>query len=160
MAPPCWTARGRRVTGVTPQNIVVSLHVVAAIFVLGPLVFATSATPRAIRTGGTKTLQFLASTTRIYAIVSLLVPILGAGAVHRKYGFAFSQTWVWLSLVLYVVALGLLTRLVVPAQRKALQLLTDGHDATGQIAYVAAGSGLAATAFAVIAFLMIFQPGR
>jgi uncharacterized membrane protein len=145
---------------VTAQNIVVSLHVLAAIVVLGPLIFATSATPRAIRSGDAKTLGFLVSTTRIYAIVSLVVPILGAGAVHKKYGYEFSQTWVWLSIVLYVVALGLFTGLVGGAQKKALALVEDGKEAEPRLlAMINAGAGLSAVAIGAIAFLMIFQPG-
>lgn len=143
----------------TPENIVVSLHVLAAIVLLGPLVFATSATPRAMRSGDAKTLGFLVSTTRVYAIASIVVPVLGAGAVQHKYGFAFSQTWIWLSLVLYVVALGVFTGLVVPAQKKAVGLIDAGHDAAGQVGAIAAGSGVGALLIGAIVFLMIFQPG-
>ena len=144
----------------TAQHIVVSLHVLFAVFVIGPLVFATSATPRAIRTGGAPMLRFLTQTTRVYSVVSLVVLALGLGAVQKKYDFHYSQVWIWLSIVLYVVALGLLTGLVVPAQRRAARLLEEAKDATGQIAAISAGAGLAGTAFGVIVFLMIFKPGR
>lgn len=141
------------------MNIVVSLHVLAAIFLLGPLVFATSATPRAIRSGGADTLRFLARTSRIYAYASILVLILGAAEVQPKYGFRWSQVWVWLSTALFVVAFGLLTALVLPAQRKALAALESGGDGRRQLPVINAAAGLAALCFGAIVFLMIFQPG-
>jgi uncharacterized membrane protein len=140
-------------------NLVVSLHVIAAIFLLGPLVFATSATPRAIRSGGADTLRFLARTSSIYTYASILVLILGAANVQSRYGYSFGQTWIWLSLVLFVLALGLVIALVLPAQKRALKLLEAGQDATKQLPVIAAAGGTAALAIAAIAFLMIYQPG-
>lgn len=141
------------------MNLVVSLHVIAAVFLIGPLVFATSATPRAIRAGGADTLRFLAATSRIYAYGSLLVAVLGLADVQHKYGYGFGQVWIWLSLVLFVVALGLLTALVLPAQRRALTALDGGGDATAQLPVITAAGGVAALCFAAIVFLMIYQPG-
>jgi uncharacterized membrane protein len=140
-------------------NLLVSLHVIAAVFLLGPLVFATSATPRAIRTGGADTLRFLAKTSRIYAYASILVFLLGAADVQSKYGFGWSQTWVWLSTALFVVAFGLITALVLPSQRKALAALEAGGDGRAQVTVIAAAGGTAALLIVVIPFLMIYQPG-
>ena len=99
------------------MNFVTSLHVAAAVFLLGPLVFAASATPRALRAGaeGLGTLRFLAKTTQIYGYLSLLVVILGLANVRDD--IKFSQTWVWLSLVLSVAAIGtfVAARRAVPA---------------------------------------------
>lgn len=144
----------------TIHHLIVSLHVLAAIFLLGPLVFAISATPRAIRSGGAATLGFLVTTTRVYAYGSVLVLVLGAGAVQKKYGASFGQTWVWASIVMFVVALGLITGVVLPAQKKALRLLTDGESATDTLPAIGAAAGIAALLFAATVFLMIYQPGR
>ncbi len=141
------------------MNLLVSLHVVAAVFLLGPLVFATSATPRAIRTGGADTLRFLAKTSRIYAYASILVFLLGAADVQSKYGFSWSQTWVWLSTALFVVAFGLITAVVLPSQRSALAAMESGGDGAAQLPTIAAAGGGAALLLVVIPFLMIYQPG-
>ena len=141
------------------MNLLVSLHVVAAVFLLGPLVFATSATPRAIRTGGADTLRFLARTSRIYAYASILVLLLGAADVQSKYGWSWSQTWVWLSTALFVVAFALITALVLPAQRKALAALEAGGDGKAQLSTIAAAGGVAALLLVVVPFLMIYKPG-
>lgn len=140
------------------MNLVVSLHVLAAVFLLGPLVFATSATPRAIRTGGADTLRFLARTSRLYAYGSILVLVLGASQVQSKYGYHWSQLWVWLSTALFVVAFALLTALVLPAQRRALAALEGDGDASRQLPVINAAAGLAALSFGAIVFLMIYQP--
>ncbi|HEX7354161.1 MAG TPA: DUF2269 family protein [Mycobacteriales bacterium] len=144
----------------TIQHLVVSLHVVAAVFVLGPLMFAISATPRAIRSGGAATLRFLVATTRVYAYGSIIVLLLGLGAVRSKYHMSYGQTWVWVSIVLFVVAFGLITGVVLPAQRRALRLLDEGASATDQLPAIGAGAGIASVLIAVIVFLMIYQPGR
>jgi hypothetical protein len=143
------------------MDLVVSLHVVAAVFFLGPLVFAASASPRALRAGaeGLGTLRFLARTTRVYGYLSLLVVVLGLANVQHKYGYSFSQTWVWLSLVLTVGALAVFILLVAPAQFAAVADFEAGHDATKRLPVIAAGSGTASLALVVVVFLMIYQPG-
>lgn len=140
------------------MDVVTSLHVLAAVFLLGPLVFAASASPRAARSGSAGTLRFLASTTRWYGWASLLVVVLGAANVHGQ--ISWSQTWVWLSAVLSVAALAVFVALVAPAQQAALADLEAGRDASRRLALIGAASGLAALALAAVVFLMIFQPGR
>jgi len=140
-------------------NFVTSLHVAAAVFLLGPLVFAASATPRALRAGaeGLGTLRFLAKTTQIYGYLSLLVVILGLANVRDD--ITFSQTWVWLSLILSVAAIGTFVLLVAPAQQAAVRDLETGHDAKRRLPLIAASSGLAAAALLAVVFLMIYKPG-
>lgn len=143
----------------TIHHLIVSLHVLAAVFLLGPLVFAISATPRAVRTGGVGSLTFLITTTRTYAYGSVLVLLLGLGAVQKKYGATFGQTWVWLSIVLFVVAFGLVTGVVLPQQKKALAQLQNGGEATDRLPVIGSAAGIATLLFAGIVFLMIYQPG-
>lgn len=141
------------------MDVVTSLHVIAALFIIGPLVFVTSATPRALRAGqeGIGTLRFLTTTTRVYALASPLVLILGAANVRGAY--SWSQLWVWLSTALFVVALALQLAVVVPAQRRALAALESGGDSRRQLGAIGAGSGVAALAYAAIVFLMIYKTG-
>ncbi|HVV30502.1 MAG TPA: hypothetical protein VHC41_06450 [Mycobacteriales bacterium] len=143
------------------MNLVTSLHVVAAVFFLGPLVFAASASPRALRAGaeGLGTLRFLSTTTRIYGYLSLLVVVFGLANVQHKYGFTFGQTWVWLSLVLTVAALAAFLLVVAPAQSAAVADLQAGRDARGRLPLIAAGSGVASLALLTVVFLMIYKPG-
>jgi len=142
-------------------DLITSLHVIAAVFLIGPLVFAASASPRALRSGAESlgTLKFLAKTTQVYGYASLLVVVLGMANVRRSNGITFSQTWVWLSLVLTVVAIGIFVLLVAPAQKAAATDITEGRSPAGRLPLIAAGSGIASLALAVVVFLMIYKPG-
>ena len=143
------------------MNLVTSLHVIAAVFLVGPLVFAASATPRTLRAGaeGLGTLRFLAKTTRNYGYASLLVVILGMANVRRSNGITFSQTWVWLSLVLTIAAIAIFVVLVAPAQATAVTDIESGQSPARRIPLIAAGSGIASLALLVVVFLMIYKPG-
>jgi uncharacterized membrane protein len=142
-------------------NLVTSLHVIAAVFLLGPLVFAASSSPRALRAGaeGLGTLRFLAKTTRLYGYASLLVVILGMANVRRSNGIEFSQTWVWLSLILTVGAIALFVLLVAPAQAAAVADIEAEESPARRLPLIAAGSGIASLALLVVVFLMIYKPG-
>jgi hypothetical protein len=143
------------------MELIISLHVVAAVFFLGPLVFAASASPRALRAGteGLGTLRFLARTTQIYGYLGLIVIVLGLANVQHKYGYSFSQTWVWLSLILTVAALAAFIVLVAPAQFAAVKDLESGQDPKARLPLIAAGSGIASLALAAVVFLMVYKPG-
>lgn len=144
------------------MRLVTSLHVLAAVFLIGPLVFAASASPRALRAGaeGLGTLRFLSRTTRNYGYASLVVVVLGMANVRDKYGISFSQTWVWLSLVLTVGAIAIFVLLVAPAQAAAVADIEAGKSPAHRLPLISAGSGIASLALLAVVFLMIYKPGR
>jgi hypothetical protein len=117
------------------DHAVLWLHLVAAIFTIGPGTAAIMSTPRYIRRQNTILVGYLYRTTRIYSIAALLTLIFGAvlaGMTHK-----FSQWWISVSLTLFVVAFVLLM-LIIRDQRTALTALTTADDT------VAAGRGEAA----------------
>ena len=117
------------------DHAVLWLHLVAAIFTIGPGTAAIMSTPRYIRRQNTALVGYLYRTTRIYSIAALLTLIFGAvlaGMTHK-----FSQWWISVSLTLFVVAFVLLI-LIIRDQRTALTALTTADDT------VAAGRGEAA----------------
>jgi hypothetical protein len=119
------------------DHAVLWLHLVAAIFTIGPGTAAIMSTPRYIRRQNTVLVGYLYRTTRIYSIAALLSLIFGAvlaGMTHK-----FSQWWISVSLTLFVVAFVLLI-LIIRDQRTALTALTTADDT------VAAGRGEAAAA--------------
>jgi hypothetical protein len=114
------------------DHAVLWLHLVAAIFTIGPGTAAIMSTPRYIRRQNTVLVGYLYRTTRIYSIAALLTLIFGAvlaGLTHK-----FSQWWISVSLTLFVVAFVLLM-LIIRDQRTALTALTTADDT------VAAGRG-------------------
>jgi hypothetical protein len=114
------------------DHAVLWLHLVAAVFTIGPGTAAVMSTPRYIRRQNTVLVGYLYRTTRIYSIAALLTLIFGAvlaGMTHK-----FSQWWISVSLTLFVVAFVLLM-LIIRDQRTALTALTTADDT------VAAGRG-------------------
>jgi hypothetical protein len=107
------------------DNAVLWLHLVAAIFTIGPGTAAIMSTPRYIRRQNTVLVGYLYRTTRIYSIAALLTLIFGAvlaGMTHK-----FSQWWISVSLTLFVVAFVLLM-LIIRDQRTAMTALTTADD--------------------------------
>ena len=107
------------------DHAVLWLHLVAAIFTIGPGTAAIMSTPRYIRRQNTVLVGYLYRTTRIYSLAALLTLIFGAvlaGMEHK-----FSQWWISVSLTLFVVAFVLLM-LIIRDQRTALTALTTADD--------------------------------
>jgi hypothetical protein len=107
------------------DHAVLWLHLVAAIFTIGPGTAAIMSTPRYIRRQNTVLVGYLYRTTRIYSIAALLTLIFGAvlaGMTHK-----FGQWWISVSLTLFVVAFVLLV-LIMRDQRTAVTALTTADD--------------------------------
>jgi hypothetical protein len=126
------------------DHAVLWLHLVAAIFTIGPGTAAIMSTPRYIRRQNTVLVGYLYRTTRIYSLAALLTLVFGAvlaGMEHK-----FSQWWISVSLTLFVVAFVLLM-LIIRDQRTALTALTTADDTVvAERSEVAARSSEAAAA--------------
>ena len=112
------------------DHAVLWLHLVAAIFTIGPGTAAIMSTPRYIRRQNTVLVGYLYRTTRIYSFAALLTLIFGAvlaGMTHK-----FSQWWISVSLTLFVVAFVLLM-LIIRDQRTALTALTTADDTVAAV---------------------------
>ena len=112
------------------DHAVLWLHLVAAIFTIGPGTAAIMSTPRYIRRQNTVLVGYLYRTTRIYSIAALLTLIFGAvlaGMTHK-----FSQWWISVSLTLFVVAFVLLV-MIMRDQRTALTALTTADDTVAAV---------------------------
>lgn len=112
------------------DHAVLWLHLVAAIFTIGPGTAAIMSTPRYIRRQNTALVGYLYRTTRIYSIAALLTLIFGAvlaGMTHK-----FSQWWISVSLTLFVVAFVLLM-LIIRDQRTAITALTTADDTVAAV---------------------------
>lgn len=142
--------------------VVLVLHLLAAVFVVGPLAVAAVTSPRLARAGRLDALRSAHRTTRVYAIASVVVVLLGSAMVglgDTGSAWTFGQLWVSASYALWVVAVGLTLALVVPAQEAAVEALEAGQDAGGTAGRMAAGGGLAMLAWVAIVVLMVVKPG-
>ncbi len=91
------------------------IHVVAAILAVGPVAVAASMFPPAVRWGDPVVLRLLYRICRVYALVSIAVPVFGF-AVAGSMGVT-SQAWVLVSIALTALAAVVLVVFVLPGQR-------------------------------------------
>jgi uncharacterized membrane protein len=147
-------------------KLLLFLHLLVAIFAIGPLVGAVTTASRALRTPDAAAATSAARTIRIYSYVSVLVVILGMGLMSQnapwdksEHVAEFGDTWIWLSVLLWLVAMALSLGVVVPSLTRAAAASGSGS-ATGSLTgRVAAAGGAVGLIFAVIVVLMVYQPG-
>ena len=156
------------------KAVLLSLHVVAAIVLIGPITVAASVFPRYARraatpsdgsatTGGDWAVAAaMHRISRGYAVPALAVPVFGIG-VGSAMG-VLTQSWVVVSMALTVLAGGLLVAGVVPGQRRVLSSLAAGPGGSAdrvvaalrRLAMVTGGFSLI---WVVVVVLMIVRPG-
>jgi uncharacterized membrane protein len=135
---------------------VLVVHVVLAIFLIGPLVAAANQVAGALRSGATDALRLLSRTITIYGWASLAVAVVGFGLVRDD--VSFSDGWLLASIVLFVVASILVLGLLAPLVRGAADGRSGGTG--GSVAPRAAAiAGIAGLCYVVIAVLMVWRPG-
>jgi hypothetical protein len=148
-------------------KLVFALHLLFAIFAIGPLVHAATTAGRGVRTGDGAATASSARMLRIYSYTSVLVVIAGMALMSmddpddktRKIG-EFSQTWIWLSVALWLVAMAIVLAVIVPTLNKATAVIQQQGSVVTLTARVAASGGVVGLIFAVIVFLMVYQPGH
>lgn len=101
------------------DNLLLWLHIAAAIFCVGPVTVATSFTPRYIRQGELSVVRFLLRTTRIFGILTLLVFVTGLALGRDR----LAEPWLTVSMTLFIVAFALLFAMVQRDQAKAVKAL-------------------------------------
>jgi uncharacterized membrane protein len=141
------------------EKLLITVHVLFAVFAIGPLAHAATTAARGVRSGDGAAVATSARTVTIYGYLSVVVAIIGMGLVQPKYQHSFGDTWVWLSLVLWVVATALVFALLLPSLKGAATALASGASATALAGRVAAAGGIIALLYAVIVALMVYKPG-
>ena len=174
-------------------KFLLALHLVFAIFVVGPLVWAATTAGRGVRKGDGAATKSSARTLRIYAYVSVLVIGVGfalmsqkrqvttrgmprryadyiapdnSGAYFSKLTITvderiadFKDTWIWLSLVLWAVAIAIVLLEIVPTLNRVTKLIEAEDSVVTLTARVAAAGGVVGLLFITIVFLMAYKPG-
>ena len=144
-------------------KIMFALHLLFAIFAIGPLAHAATTAARGVRHGDAAATAYSARVARIYAMASVLVVIFGFGLMsskrHGEEVAKFSETWIWLSALLWLLAVALVMAVIVPSLNKATELIGKQESAAALTGRVAAAGGVVGIVFAVIVFLMVYQPG-
>lgn len=141
------------------STIFAILHVVTAVFIVGPMAILPMTAMRSLRAGEAGQVRSLAKSTTVFTLLSLLTFILGFGLMGM-YKIPFETTWVWLSIVLYAVAFVIALFVVVPSMRRAAAAM-DGADASSQPAgygAIAGGSGVTSLLLVAVVVLMVWRP--
>lgn len=145
-----------------PQ-LLLSVHVVAAILLVGPVAVTTSLFPRyaplATSVAGvraersTAVARVLHGVTLRYGRAALVVPVVGLvlAAVQGR----TTEVWILVAMVLTAVAGALLVLQIAPRQRRALLAPDDGT----QLRRLSMHAGVFNLLWAVVVVLMVVRPG-
>jgi hypothetical protein len=146
-------------------KILLALHILTAVFAIGPLVHAATTASRGIRRGDGAATASAARMLRIYSYASVVVIVLGMGLMSTTNAFTlrktaeFGDTYIWLALLLWAVAIALVLAVLVPTLTKTTALIGQEASVVTLTARVAAAGGTVGLIFAGIVFLMVYRPG-
>jgi len=141
------------------------LHVGTAVFIVGPLAILPHTALRALRIRNVDSVRTLATSTMVFAWLSLLTFVFGFGAMGMadpKYQLTFTTPWILTSIILYAVAFLLAVFLLVPRLRAGADAIeAAGADAAAKPASygaIAGVSGVVTLLLVAIVVLMIWKP--
>lgn len=103
-----------------------AVHVLFAVLLIGPLVFAPFAASRAIGRRSADGVRSAAKQMAFFGAGSLVVAGLGVLALIASDRYDFGTPWVIISITLYVLALALIYFYAIPALRKAARMVEEG----------------------------------
>lgn len=142
-------------------KFLLAVHVLAAIVAVGPVTVAASMFPPAARRAlaapddarASETVRLLHRICRVYAGVGIAVPVFGfatAGAMG-----VMGDPWLIVSIVLTVLAAGVLLVLVLPRQ----EVLVEGTGMRETTMQLGMFTGMFNLLWATVTILMIVRPG-
>lgn len=143
------------------EELLSVLHVLTAVFLVGPMAMLPMTAMRAVRAGNGPMVAVLGRSTQVFSLASLVVALLGFGVLGvegKDRGWTVGTGWVLASIVCYVVALALTLALVVPALRAAAEDLIASGDGRRAYPRIAAGSGIATLLLIAVVVLMVWRP--
>lgn len=147
------------------KDLLLAVHLVLAVFAIGPLVHAVTTAGRGVRKGDGEAVAASARTLKLYSYVSVLVVVAGIGLMSQKgYGGKehlgeFGETWIWLSLALWLAAVAIVLILIVPELDDISSAIRRTESVVSRTAKVAGFGGVVALLFVLIIFLMAYKPG-
>ncbi len=142
--------------------IVTLLHVLGAVFIVGPMAILPMVGLSALRKGSYPMALNIARTTRWLTYLSLVVALAGFGLIPMMDpadNLSVTTPWILASIVIYLIAFVLSAIVVVPRLFRAAEAAvpTDGEGATRYPA-LAMGSGITAILLVMVVVLMVWRP--
>lgn len=149
---------------------VLVLHILTALVGLGAVFFNGLYATQARAGAGAEGLAVAETNFRVSKVAEWFIyGILVTGVLMVLMSddvYGFGQTWIWLSLVLYVVGLGVSHGLMIPSARRMLALMREAPTSGAAPADFAAierrmaiGGGFLNALTVVLIVLMVWKPG-
>lgn len=142
------------------EEIMPILHITLAVFIIGPMAILPHTGLAALRRGNTGAVRAIERSTTIFSFVSLLVFMLGFGALgvaKPEDNWTFSSPWITWSMLAYIIALGLTLFVVLPNLRKGADALDAGEEYFGY-GRIAASNGITTLLLVLVVVLMTWKP--
>lgn len=131
------------------------LHVLAAVFLIGPMAILPHLAMRELRTGNGAQAAALGRSTNVFSLLSLIVIFFGFGLMGvSDHDLSITTTWILASLIVYVVALALTLAVIVPALRGA----AEAGNRDNAYKRVAMSSGIVTLLLLAAVALMVWKP--
>jgi uncharacterized membrane protein len=150
------------------STLLVTLHVVGAVFIVGPMVVLPMIALSSIRARSANVVTRLAKTTNLFSMLSVVVFALGFGALafaSPKDNLTVFTPWISGSVILYLAAASLSLFVTVPAMRTeaiALAARAAQRERTSVVSrgyrLIAWSSGFAALGLLAVVVLMVWKP--
>lgn len=146
-------------------KIMLTLHLLAVVFTIGPLAYVAATAVRGLRTNDETATISSARMTTTYAYASVLAVIFGFALMSSTSPFTgkhvaeFSETWIWLSALLWLASAAIALHITVPALKKATIHITNDTGTRQLAARVSASGGLVGALLVTVIILMVYQPG-
>ncbi|TFC93093.1 MULTISPECIES: DUF2269 family protein [Cryobacterium] len=148
------------------EPLLSTLHIVTGVFIVGPMAIMPMSAMRSMRAGEAGQVASIAKSTNIFTLLSLLVALLGFGALGFRDNVSFASTWIWLSIVLYAASVAVSLFVVIPAMKSVSEILAEQSAGGTRVAgvkvagysRVAMGSGIASLLLVVVVVLMVLKP--
>ncbi|GAB3919028.1 hypothetical protein GCM10011575_29240 [Microlunatus endophyticus] len=145
-------------------KVFLALHILAAVGAIGPLIHAATTAARGLRRSNATATAEASRVLRVYSIASIVVVILGFGLMSMTSPYThrvvakFTDTWIWLSLLLWLIGVGIAWGLLSRTLDRATTMINNEESIVALRGRVAAFGGIVALIFAAIIVLMVFQP--
>jgi uncharacterized membrane protein len=144
----------------TLRNVLLTLHIFTAIIVIGWLAMQSMVVPGAIRRGNVGAVRFGATLAKKIGPMSTIVLLIGIWLVLRdSHDYAkFSDKWVGLAIVLFVVTAVIGAVFIGKAEETAAEKMEAGQPALEEAKRIAMLGGISTVFLLIIVYLMVAKP--
>jgi len=144
-------------------KLMVVLHILSVVVGIGATMLNGVYAAKARKAGGPAAGAIMTANFEVTTLaekIIYLVPVFGILAVLASDDvWEFSQTWIWLSIVLYVIALGIAHGVMVPNGKKMLAGPSSPQEAEEIGKRLAMGGMTLNLLVVVLIALMVWKPG-